>query len=132
MQLKDYQTDVLESLSRYLRVLSARREEAEEVLEFQRSKGRDAKLVDYCREGMGGAPRREGPAAGQGPRRQCRRASVCGAEGRSGTSGPQHLPEGAHRRRQDPAGDIGRGADQHGVLQEADRLRLHLPRDERS
>jgi type III restriction enzyme len=50
MQLKDYQNDVLESLSRYLRVLAARREEAQEVLEFQRSKGRDAKLADYCRE----------------------------------------------------------------------------------
>jgi type III restriction enzyme len=50
MQLKDYQNDVLESLSRYLRVLAARREAAEEVLEFQRSKGRDAKLADYCRE----------------------------------------------------------------------------------
>jgi type III restriction enzyme len=50
MQLKDYQNDVIESLSRYLRVLAARREAAEEVLEFQRSKGRDAKLADYCRE----------------------------------------------------------------------------------
>src|SRR6202034_1647484 len=50
MQLKDYQNDVLESLIRYLHVLSVRREEAEEVLEFQRSKGRDAKLADYCRE----------------------------------------------------------------------------------
>jgi type III restriction enzyme len=50
MQLKDYQNDVLESLSRYLQALAARREEAEEVLEFQRSKGRDAKLNDYCRE----------------------------------------------------------------------------------
>jgi len=50
MQLKDYQTDVLESLSRYLAALTSRREEAEEVLEFQRSKGREAKLADYCRE----------------------------------------------------------------------------------
>ena len=50
MQLKDYQNDVLESLSRYIQALSARREEADEVLEFQRSKGRDAKLNDYCRE----------------------------------------------------------------------------------
>src|SRR2546422_10413175 len=50
MQLKDYQNDVLESLSRYLRVLGVRRVEAEEILEFQRSKGRDAKLADYCRE----------------------------------------------------------------------------------
>jgi type III restriction enzyme len=50
MQLKEYQTDVLDSLSHYLQVLAARREEAEEVLQFQRSKGRDAKLADYCRE----------------------------------------------------------------------------------
>lgn len=50
MQLKDYQTDVLESLSRYLAALAARREQAEEVLEFHRTKGRDAKLADYCRE----------------------------------------------------------------------------------
>ena len=50
MQLKEYQSDVLESLSQYLQALAARREEAEEVLEFQRSKGRDAKLADYCRE----------------------------------------------------------------------------------
>ncbi|MBM4133019.1 MAG: restriction endonuclease subunit R [Nitrospira sp.] len=50
MQLKDYQTDVLESLSRYLRALNAKREEAEEIFEFQRSKGREAKLADYCRE----------------------------------------------------------------------------------
>jgi len=50
MQLKDYQNEVLERLSRYLRALSTRREEAEEILEFQRSKGREAKLADYCRE----------------------------------------------------------------------------------
>ncbi len=50
MQLKDYQTDVLESLSRYLRVLGERRAEAEEVLEILRGKGRDAKLGDFCRE----------------------------------------------------------------------------------
>lgn len=50
MRLKDYQTDVLESLSRYLRVLGTRRQEAEEIREFQRGKGRDAKLADYCRE----------------------------------------------------------------------------------
>ncbi len=50
MQLKDYQTDVLESLSRYLRTLGQRREEAEEVLQILKSKGRDAKLADYCRD----------------------------------------------------------------------------------
>jgi type III restriction enzyme len=49
MQLKDYQSGVLESLSRYLQRLSAGRQDAEEVLEFQRGKGREAKLADYCR-----------------------------------------------------------------------------------
>ncbi|MGO8837555.1 MAG: hypothetical protein ACLQAH_05220 [Limisphaerales bacterium] len=50
MQLKDYQSDVLDSLSRYLQTLTGQRQEAEEVLAFQRSKGRDTKLADYCRE----------------------------------------------------------------------------------
>jgi len=50
MQLKDYQNDVLDSLSRYLQALAARRADAEEILEILRSKGRDAKLADYCRE----------------------------------------------------------------------------------
>ena len=50
MRLKDYQSDVLETLSRYLRVLSERREDAEETFEFKRSKGREAKLADFCRE----------------------------------------------------------------------------------
>lgn len=49
MQLKEYQTDVLEKLSRYLNVLASHRDEAEEILEFQKSKGREAKLGDYCR-----------------------------------------------------------------------------------
>ncbi len=50
MQLKDYQNGVLDTLSRYLSVLGLRREGAEEVLEILRTKGRDAKLADYCRE----------------------------------------------------------------------------------
>lgn len=50
MQFKDYQTDVIESLSRYLGVLTGRRGEAEEFGAFQRGKGREAKLADYCRE----------------------------------------------------------------------------------
>lgn len=50
MQLKEYQTGVLDALSRYLSLLAKRRELAEEVMEFHRSKGRDAKLADYCRE----------------------------------------------------------------------------------
>ncbi len=50
MKLKDYQIDVLDRLSGYLSTLSARQREAEEYVEFQRSKGRDAKLGDYCRD----------------------------------------------------------------------------------
>jgi type III restriction enzyme len=50
MRLKDFQTDVLEALSRYLALLSGKRAEAQEILEFQRSKGRAAVLGDYCRD----------------------------------------------------------------------------------
>ncbi len=48
MKLKDYQTEVLDQLSDYLSKLAAKRREAEEYVEFQRSKGREAKLGDYC------------------------------------------------------------------------------------
>ena len=48
MQLKDYQIDVLETLSLYLRVLGEKRKEAAEYVEFQRGKGRDVKPPDYC------------------------------------------------------------------------------------
>jgi len=50
MQLKDYQKDVLESLSRYLRELGTKREEAEEFVRFREGKGQKAALADYCRE----------------------------------------------------------------------------------
>lgn len=50
MQLKDYQNGVLDDLSRYLRALTARREDAEQVFRILREKGREAKLADYCRE----------------------------------------------------------------------------------
>jgi type III restriction enzyme len=50
MKLKEYQIDVLDRLSGYLSALAAKRKEAEEYVEFQRGKGRDAKLGDYCRE----------------------------------------------------------------------------------
>lgn len=50
MKLKDYQIDVLDRLSGYLSALAAKRKEAEEYVQFQKSKGRDAKLGDYCRE----------------------------------------------------------------------------------
>jgi type III restriction enzyme len=50
MKLKDYQNGVLEALSRYLGLLAAKRDEAEEFVAFQKSKGRDAKPADYCRD----------------------------------------------------------------------------------
>lgn len=50
MKLKDYQIGVLDQLSDYLTALAAKRQEATEFVEFQKSKGRDAKLGDYCRE----------------------------------------------------------------------------------
>lgn len=48
MQLKDYQNDVLDSLSRYLSTLLARQEEAGEYREFQRSRGRIVAPANYC------------------------------------------------------------------------------------
>jgi type III restriction enzyme len=50
MKLKDYQIDVLDRLSGYLSTLAGKRKEAEEYVEFQKSKGREVKLGDYCRE----------------------------------------------------------------------------------
>lgn len=41
---------MLDSLSGFLRELEAKRREAEEFVAFQQSKGRDARLADYCRE----------------------------------------------------------------------------------
>jgi len=50
MRLKDYQVTALEQLSRYLRDLAQHRQQAEEFAEFQRSKGKEVKLADYCRD----------------------------------------------------------------------------------
>ena len=50
MELKEYQQGVLTKLDRYLTALQERREEAEDFVEFQRSKGKTATLGDYCRE----------------------------------------------------------------------------------
>lgn len=50
MELKEYQRGVLDKLDRYLTVLAQQREEAEDFVEFQKSKGKAAKLGDYCRE----------------------------------------------------------------------------------
>ena len=50
MKLKDYQNDVLESLSGYLAALEAKRQEAEEFVQFQKNKGRTVTVGDYCRD----------------------------------------------------------------------------------
>ena len=50
MELKEYQQGVLNKLDRYLNVLSEHREQAEEFVEFRKSKGRKAILSDFCRE----------------------------------------------------------------------------------
>ena len=50
MQLKDYQTNVLEDLGRYLQALHGRRERAEKVLAFLKEQGEKPELPDYCRE----------------------------------------------------------------------------------
>ncbi|MDW3137924.1 DEAD/DEAH box helicase [Vibrio sp. 1288] len=48
MELKDYQVKVLERLDTYLSTLSSSKEEAEEYFEFQVSRGKEAKLDNYC------------------------------------------------------------------------------------
>jgi type III restriction enzyme len=50
MRLKDYQNDVLESLSGYLGALAEKRQEAEEFVQFQKNKGRTVAVGDYCRD----------------------------------------------------------------------------------
>ncbi|SHJ84303.1 DEAD/DEAH box helicase [Halomonas caseinilytica] len=50
MELKEYQQGVLGKLDRYLTVLAEQREESEDFVEFQKSKGKATTLGDYCRE----------------------------------------------------------------------------------
>lgn len=50
MELKEYQQGVLSKLDRYLAVLAEQREQAEDFVEFQRSKGKVAIMGDCCRE----------------------------------------------------------------------------------
>jgi len=50
MQLKEYQTTVLDTLSTYLQVLGARRERAEKVAKFLADQGDKSDPADYCRE----------------------------------------------------------------------------------
>lgn len=49
MELKEYQQGVLRRLDQYLAALAEKRIEAEEFVEFQKSKGKAATLSDYCR-----------------------------------------------------------------------------------
>lgn len=50
MELKEYQQGVLSKLDCYLTVLAEQREQAEEFIDFRRSKGKTAALGDYARE----------------------------------------------------------------------------------
>lgn len=50
MELKEYQQGVLRKVERYLAVLAEKREDAQEVLEFQKSRGKNVPLSDYCRD----------------------------------------------------------------------------------
>ena len=50
MQLKDYQVEVLECVSRYLDVLGTKRERAEKIQRFLAEQGESAEIADYCRE----------------------------------------------------------------------------------
>ena len=50
MELKEYQEGVLQKIDRYLGVLAERREEAEAFVSFQKSRGKEIELADYCRD----------------------------------------------------------------------------------
>lgn len=50
MELKEYQQGVLIKLDRYLTMLAEQREEAEDFVEFQMSKGKKVTLNDYARQ----------------------------------------------------------------------------------
>ncbi len=50
MELKEYQQGVLLKIDRYLRTLAEKRDEAQDFVDFQKSRGKPAELPDYCRE----------------------------------------------------------------------------------
>lgn len=50
MQLKVYQSKVLERFDTYLSVLREKKEDAEDFVEFQKSRGKPAELANYCSE----------------------------------------------------------------------------------
>lgn len=50
MELKEYQQGVLRKLERYLAVLAGKRDDAEAFVDFQKSRGKEVALADYCRD----------------------------------------------------------------------------------
>jgi len=50
MELKEYQQGVLRKIDHYLSVLTEKHVDAEEFVEFQKSRGKEAVLADYCRD----------------------------------------------------------------------------------
>ncbi|RJX18079.1 MAG: restriction endonuclease subunit R [Desulfobulbus sp.] len=50
MELKEYQQGVLQKIDRYLSVLAEKREDAGAFVEFQKSRGKEVELADYCRD----------------------------------------------------------------------------------
>ncbi len=53
MELKEYQQGVLRKIDRYLGILTEKREDAEAFVAFQRSRGKEVELADYCRDAWG-------------------------------------------------------------------------------
>lgn len=50
MELKEYQQGVLQKIDRYLAVLSEKRNDALDFMEFQKGRGKEVTMGDYCRE----------------------------------------------------------------------------------
>ncbi len=50
MELKEYQQGVMRKIDNYLAVLSEKRSDAEEFVAFQKSRGKEAVLADFCRD----------------------------------------------------------------------------------
>lgn len=50
MELKEYQQGVLRKIDRYLANLAEKRDDAQTFVDFQKSRGKDVPLGDYCRD----------------------------------------------------------------------------------
>lgn len=48
--MKEYQQGVLDKIDRYLSTLAEKREDAEAFVAFQKSRGKEAEVADYCRD----------------------------------------------------------------------------------